>query len=230
MRRRELLAALPFGIAFADGPKFTHELWTLARPVYEKTLAHPFLKGIGDGSLDMRKFRFYMLQDAIYLGLYSKALSFLATKAPQEEWALFFHRGAMSCIQVERKLHETYFKPEEQAAAKIAPTCAAYTNHLLATVQMGSFAEGLAAVTPCYWIYWEVGKELKRRGSRSGDYQRWIDQYASEDFGGAVRQVLGMIDALTAFDRDRFRELFLRSVRYEYQFWDMAWREETWQP
>ncbi len=59
----------------------------------------------------------------------------------------------------------------------------AYTNHLLAIASRGSFAERLAAVLPCYWIYSEVGKELKRRGSRDADYQRWIDQYSGEEYG-----------------------------------------------
>ena len=96
------------------------------------------------------------------------------------------------------------------------------------------FHEGLAAVLPCYWIYWEVGKELQKRGSQDPDYQRWIAQYASQDFGRVVEHVLEMMNAeaegLDAPSRDRLTKIFQTSSRYEWMFWDMAWREEKWEP
>jgi thiaminase (transcriptional activator TenA) len=114
------------------------------------------------------------------------------------------------------------------------PTNYAYTNHLLAAVERKSFAEGLAAMLPCYWIYWEVGKELKKRGSKNADYQRWIDQYSGESYADTVNLVLRMMnteaDRVTAAVRGSAKDLFVISSRYEYQFWDMAWREEKWSP
>lgn len=230
MTRREFAAALYAARLASANSKFTDSLWAEAKPIYQKTLAHPFLTGLADGTLPMEKFRFYMLQDALYLRQYSKALSALAAKAPREDWALFFNRGAIECIETERKLHESYFSAEDLKHAQPAPTTVAYTNHLLTSVHTGAFADGLSAVTPCYWIYAEVGKELKKRGSRHNAYQKWIDQYAGEDFTAAVGTVLGMINSLNAYDPARFRELFMRSVRYEYLFWDMAWRLEKWEP
>jgi thiaminase/transcriptional activator TenA len=32
----------------------------------------------------------------------------------------------------------------------------------------------------------------------------------------------------TASDRERYRDLFVTSSRYEYMFWDAAWRQEEW--
>ena len=114
----------------------------------------------------------------------------------------------------------------------MAPANYAYTNHLLVTVERGTFAEGLAAMLPCYWIYWEVGKNLTQRGSKNPAYQRWIHQYSSDDYGKTVRQVLEMMDAeaanLSPAARRRCIDLFVISARYEYLFWDMAWRGETW--
>ena len=87
---------------------------------------------------------------------------------------------------------------------------------------------------PCYWIYWEVGKELQKKGSKDAAYQRWIDQYASEEFGQAVEQVLEMMNTeaehLNARPRKVLKEIFRTSTRYEWMFWDMAWREEKWRP
>src|SRR3970040_2297836 len=86
---------------------FTGEMWERARPVYKKTLQHPFLKGLADGSLPRDKFQFYLEQDAQYLRVFGQALSVLASKAPREDWARTLNRHAVDAVEVERALHET---------------------------------------------------------------------------------------------------------------------------
>ncbi|MCS6953532.1 MAG: thiaminase II [Bryobacterales bacterium] len=219
--------------------KFTGELWNHIASIYAQTLEHPFLVGLTDGTLSRDRFEFYLLQDSHYLRAFAQALSVLAAKAPREDWGITLNQHAVGALQVERQLHESLLasygiSPQAIAEARPAPTNYAYTNHLLAAVWQRPFAEGLAAVLPCYWIYWEVGKELKKRGSTNPDYQRWIDQYAGEEYGRFVEQVLAMMDEegarLDAAARQRARDLFTFSARYEYMFWDMAWRLEHWLP
>jgi thiaminase/transcriptional activator TenA len=235
---KAVLAAVA-GLASAPAAEFTEELWRGIEPIYRTTLDHPFLKGLTDGTLPRARFQFYLLQDAHYLRAFGQALSLLAAKAPKEEWAITLNQHAAESIQVERQLHEQVLGSYGVAAEVIrntpmAPANYAYTNHLLAAAYRGSFADGLAAVLPCYWIYWEVGKELKKKGSKDKDYQRWIDQYSGEEYGAVVRQVLDMMSAEAArMDpeaRQRARRLFELSARYEYMFWDMAWRREQWPP
>ena len=96
----------------------------------------------------------------------------------------------------------------------------------------GSYAEGVGAVLPCYWIYWEVGKELLRRGSPEPRYQRWIDMYGGEEFGEVVQSVLDVTDRLgpelAPAERARVHRHFRATSRYEWMFWDMGYREESW--
>ena len=70
--------------------------------------------------------------------------------------------------------------PASVDTAEPAPTTLAYTSYLLAAVRGGSYADGIGTVLPCYWIYWEVGRELLRRGSPDPRYQRWIDMDGGE--------------------------------------------------
>ena len=226
-------------VAALAAASLTGEMWERARPVYEKTLRHPFLTGLTDGTLPRDRFQFYLEQDAQYLRVYGQALSVLASKAPRVEWARTLNRHAAEAVAVEGALHETILgkfgvQSTQASRAAMAPVNTAYTNHLLATVERGTFAEGLAAMLPCYWIYWEVGKELVKRGSRNREYQLWIDQYAGEDYGRNVREVLAMMDAMgpemTPAGRVRCLALYERGARYEWMFWDMAWRKEQWPP
>jgi thiaminase/transcriptional activator TenA len=114
----------------------------------------------------------------------------------------------------------------------MAPTNLAYTSYLLAAVHGGSFPEALGAVLPCYWIYWEVGKALLEKGSPDPLYRRWIETYGGEDFAGVVRAVLSLTDEigpdLSGPEEANVAERFRTTARYEWMFWDMGYRKESW--
>jgi thiaminase/transcriptional activator TenA len=215
----------------------TGALWRAIEPIYAAILAHPFLRGLTDGSLPAETFRFYAVQDALYLRDFARGLSLAAAHAPREEWIIMLNEHAAGALTVERTLHESFFadwglSPEAVAATPLAPTNLAYTTYLLAVAYGRPFHEAIAALLPCYWIYWEVGKTLERAGSRDPLYARWIGTYASEEFGAVVRAVLACTDTLAAGlgddDRAAMHRHFVTTSRYEWMFWDMGWRRETW--
>jgi thiaminase/transcriptional activator TenA len=216
---------------------FTSELWAAMTPIYAAILRHPFLRGLTDGSLPRDRFVFYAVQDALYLREFARSLALAAARAPEDDWIIMFSDHAASALRVERSLHESFFKdfglaPADVAATPLAPTNLAYTSYLLAVAHGAPYHEALAALLPCYWIYWEVGKELERAGSPNPLYARWITTYASEEFGGVVRAVLGATDAVAARLQPAERAAMTRHVlttsRYEWMFWDMGWRLEAW--
>jgi thiaminase/transcriptional activator TenA len=216
---------------------FTRALWQAIEPIYGSILAHPFVRGLTDGSLPHEAFRFYAVQDALFLRDFARSLSVAAARAPREEWIIMFNEHAAGALKVERTLHESFFKdfglsPQAVAATPLAPTNLAYTSYLLAIAYGAPFHEGVAALLPCYWIYWEVGKALEKAGSRDPLFARWIGTYASEEFGSVVRQVLECVDelagALREDERLAMRRHFVTTSRYEWMFWDMGWRREAW--
>jgi thiaminase (transcriptional activator TenA) len=217
--------------------QLSRDLWQGIVPTYDAILEHPFLTGLVDGSLDRASFAFYLRQDALYLVQYARALAALGGRAPTGHDAAMFARHATGALEVERALHEALLgelgvDPASTWATAAAPTNVAYTSYLLAVVHTGSYAEGLAAVLPCYWIYWEVGKHLLDRGSPDKRYQRWIGTYGGEDFGAVVREVLDVTDRVGAevgnWERELMHQHFRLTSRYEWMFWDMAYRQEQW--
>ena len=215
----------------------TRALWQAIEPIYAAILAHPFVRGLTDGSLPREAFRFYAVQDALYLRDFARALSVAAARAPREDWIIMFNEHAAGALKVEMTLHESFFKdfgltPEEVATTPLAPTNAAYTSYLLAVAYGRPFHEAVAALLPCYWIYWEVGKELLRRGSPDPRYRQWTDTYGSDEFGAVVRAVLACVDTFAATlgpdERKAMHRHFVTTSRYEWMFWDMGWRRESW--
>jgi thiaminase/transcriptional activator TenA len=216
---------------------FSQALWTEIEGIYAAILEHPFIAGLTDGTLERDAFGFYVVQDAHYLREYARALSVASARAPSDSDIAMFAQHAAGAIEVERSLHESFFRDfglsdERVAATAMAPTALAYTSYLLAVAYGGSFPEALGALLPCYWIYWEVGKELLERGSPDPLYQRWIETYGGEEFAEVVRAVLSLTDRLGPElgegERERVAARFVATSRYEWMFWDMGYRQEQW--
>jgi thiaminase/transcriptional activator TenA len=216
---------------------FSDELWQGIADVYDAILAHPFVTGLTDGTLPHDAFAFYVVQDVLYLQRYAQALAAVASRAPDTAGTEMFARHAADVIAVEQTLHGSLLAglgidPAAAATAEPAPTTLAYTSYLLATVHGGSYAEGVGAVLPCYWIYWEVGKELLGRGSPDPRFQRWIGTYGGEEFGETVRGVLDVADrlgpGLSPAERTLMHRHFRTTSRYEWMFWDMGYRKQGW--
>jgi thiaminase/transcriptional activator TenA len=206
-------------------------------PVFARILAHPFVAGLTDGSLPRESFQHYVVQDALYLVDYARALALVGAKAPDESTISMFASHAHGALEVERSLHagllgELGVDPDAFRAATAGPTTLAYTSFLLRSCHQGSFAEGLAAVLPCYWIYAEVGARLLARSSPDPLYARWIGTYGGEEFGRIVSDVLALVDrtglSASASEQAAMRERVVATSRYEWMFWDASWRREEW--
>lgn len=216
---------------------FSDEVWAANLHTYEAILQHPFLRAMQDGTLDRRIFAGYLAQDAHYLNAFARALSALAAKAPRAEWASRLRADAQASLAEEqalqRRLLESYgLDMADVVATEPSADAFAYTNFILAAAHDRSFAEGLAALLPCYWIYWEVGQVLIERGSPDPIYQAWIAAYAGSDYGEAVRAYRAMVDEVAAgvdaATRASMAEYFRRGSRYEWMFWDAAYYQRGW--
>jgi thiaminase/transcriptional activator TenA len=218
---------------------FSSHLRQLAEPIWKAQLVHPFVVALGDGSLSERKFRYYILQDARFLGDLSRVFALAAAKAPDSDSALRLARLAEETLTVERSLHESYGTRWKLTAAQMsrtpmAPTNYAYTRHMLAVAHTGSAAEITVVALPCAWIYCVVGQHLLKKGPppKRHPYREWLLLYASPEFAAVQRWMRKQVDewAKTAGreERARMEQAFLISSRYEWMFWDMAWNEEQW--
>ncbi|MGH7205526.1 MAG: thiaminase II [Nitrospiraceae bacterium] len=218
---------------------FSEHLRKMAKPIWDAQLRHPFVVALGKGTLPERKFKYYILQDARFLGDLARVFAAAAHKAPDSESALRFNKLAEETITVERSLHESYgdrwkMTSKQMTSVPMAPTNYAYTRHMLAVTQTGSAAEITVVALPCAWIYCVVGQHLLKNGPpRPGHpYRDWLLLYASPEFAEVQRWMRAKVDlwAKTAVreEKQRMEEAFVISSRYEWMFWEMAWNEEKW--
>jgi thiaminase/transcriptional activator TenA len=207
-------------------------LWADISGVYDAILAHPFLAGLADGTLPRESFRHYVVQDAHYLRGYARALAVCAAKAPDEDATVMFAQHAAGAIAAERDLHASLLDELGTVDDPVAPATQAYLSYLLATAHGGSYAEAVGAVLPCYWIYARVGEHLLAAGSPDPLYARWIAMYGGDEYRAVVDAVLDETDRagseLSPPELVRMRTHFSTTARYEWMFWDGAYRQERW--
>jgi len=197
----------------------------------------PFNTELAAGQLSPERFRSYIIQDAIYLGQYSRSLAIAGAKAPDGATLRAFVQSALEAVSVEQALHERYLAefgvtPTQIASAEPSPDCLAYTSFLVATAYHDPWEVLVAALLPCFWIYWDVGCAIAKHAEPQNPYRAWIETYADEPFGAAVRQVIAITDrAATAASpavQTKMLSVFVRSSQYEWLFWDGAYQQRGW--
>jgi thiaminase (transcriptional activator TenA) len=219
--------------------QFTDRLFEKVKPIWQKNHQHPFVQGIGYGTLDRNKFRFYMVQDYVYLIDFAKLFALGAVKAKDTKTMGEFAKLLDSTLNEEMALHREYAErfgipAEELESAKPSPVTLAYTHYMLHVSENGTLAELVCALLPCMWSYWEIGKELSLiEGSTSHEfYGEWVSMYSSDEFGALSQWLISLLNEITAGKSDaelhHLEEIFLNTSRFEYMFWDMAYNEEMW--
>jgi thiaminase/transcriptional activator TenA len=218
--------------------KFSERLYEKLQPIWRQNHNHPFVQGMGDGTLEKEKFRFYMIQDYLYLIDYAKLFAIGAVKATDVQTMGKFAALLDSTLNEEMSLHREYAKKfeiseKELEKAQPSPTTLAYTHYMLHVGQSGTLAELVAALLPCMWSYWEIGKELSEKpGAENEFYREWIEMYSSEEFGELATWCINLFDSLTEdkseAELEKLEGIFLNTTRFEYMFWDMAYNEAMW--
>jgi thiaminase/transcriptional activator TenA len=218
---------------------FVAEMRRRAAPIWEAEASHPFVRGIGDGSLDVERFKFYIAQDYVFLVEFVRVLAIAAAKSPDLGTMQRFTELQHATLVTEMELHRGYcarfgVTAAELEATRPAPSTHAYTRHMLSVAGTGTVAEIEAALLPCQWGYAEIGAALAKAGepAHAPLYAEWIQMYASPEYQELAAGMCALMDDLAgragADERRRMEDHFLTSSRYEWMFWDMCWRLEQW--
>lgn len=218
---------------------FSKRLWETIEPVWQSYLEHPFVKGIGDGTLDKEKFKHYMKQDYLYLIEYSRIFALGAAKANDLETMTAFANLLHGTLTIEMDLHRSYaaqfgITASELEETEPSATTTAYTSYMLNKSQLGGVENAAASVLTCAWSYNFIGKELaKKPGSLEHEfYGKWVKMYASQEFTDLTNDCIRLIDEIAKYKTEQelrqLEEIVVKTSYFEYMFWDMAEHQEMW--
>lgn len=216
--------------------KFTDILYAEAESLWDQQLQHPFVAGIGTGTLEEDRFKRWVRQDYLYLVEYARIFAWAVAKSDCLESMSWYAYGLNLTLNTEMQLHRDYamrfgISQQELEQEALWPTTRAYTDFLVRTAADGDMADLVAVLLPCAWGYAHIGTKLAARGMpEDSRYADWIAMYSSAEFVEAADWLKAELNRLTAHTSDekknRLKHLFILSSQYEYRFWEMCWHGE----
>lgn len=200
-------------------------LWEENADLARAALGHRFVRGLGDGSLPLESFRFYVAQDAFFLESFARAYALALAHTPHREGLREF-ADLISGVLEELELHGAYAERWGAHLEGVVPVGAtlAYTDFLLSTAALGSVGETCAAMTPCMRLYAFLGQTLAEEGYEGENaYSEWISTYADPGFGALAAKLEGMLDR-SATDTPAVRSAYRRAMELEISFFEAGAR------
>ncbi|MGB3291970.1 MAG: TenA family protein [Phormidesmis sp.] len=199
-------------------------LWQAHQDLAKASLESPFVQGIGDGSLPLEKFAYYVGQDAFFLEAFARAYSIAAAKTPAWEGFQVFHSLADGVLQ-ELHLHQSYARSQSIDLKTISPGTATrqYTDFLLATAWSQPVGLTAVAMSPCMRLYAYLGQTLAAGGIPTHRYGDWVATYSGNDFEPLAKQLESLVDDY-AQDSVLTRSTYRHAMICERDFFQAAWQ------
>ena len=216
----------------------TRRLLEKARDIWSDYLGHPFVRGIGDGTLDKEKFRFYLKQDYLYLIEYAKVFAVGIAKSDDAEIIRFFSDVIHQIFTSEMNIHRAYMQRFGVTAKEIADTMPSlanrsYTSYMLRVAYEGGIAEILASILSCALSYEYIAKAIVSEHPQAGAhpfYDEWVSGHAGEDYQKNNQRLAKCFEAIAGELSEKqllsCEEIFVTCSHYETAFWEMAWKME----
>lgn len=201
--------------------------------IRSEVLRHPFVRGIGDGTLDPARYRFYLAQDYRFLIEYARVLALAAAKSPGLEAMSRFATLLDATLNTEMEHHRRVcagygLGADDLERTDAAAACRAYTDHLVRVAWSGTLGEICASLVPCQYGYAEIARELAAASPPDNPYAGWIAGYTSDEYRELADWICSLTDRLAdgagADERARMAEAYDVSAAHEVAFWEMAWR------
>lgn len=213
---------------------FSKELYLSAKEIWDSYYKHPFVKEIGENSLEKERFKFYIIQDYLYLLEYAKLFALGVIKSKNESDMKKFAKLTDGILNSEMGIHRVYMKKlgiTEEDISKIKPTLdnISYTSYMLSVSHCGDIKEIAVAALSCMWSYKMIGDKLKELyGAEQDFYGDWIKTYSSSTYEELTNWNIELVEKYCANiseeEKEHLKTIFINCSIYEYKFWDMSYK------
>lgn len=213
---------------------FSKELYLSTKEIWDSYYEHPFVKEIGENSLEKERFKFYIIQDYLYLLEYAKLFALGVIKSKNESDMKKFAKLTDGILNSEMGIHRVYMKKlgiTEEDISKIKPTLdnISYTSYMLSVSHCGDIKEIAVAALSCMWSYKMIGDKLKELyGAEQDFYGDWIKTYSSSTYEELTNWNIELVEKYCANiseeEKEHLKTIFINCSIYEYKFWDMSYK------
>ena len=210
---------------------WTQHMFEQTKDMWDQIYEHPFLKDLAAGTLSDERLAYYFEQNTHYIDVVVKCRSIATAKAHNSDIRDFFLGRTTMVVEEMQHQIEMLDMVGGDRDARIAPSCHAYTRHILNMAWTLDPVEYLGSFLPCPWTYDEIGKQL-RDAALQKTSSEWWEFYRSKEHNDLCDNYRAFVDRYAEKMSDERRQLmldnFIISTNYEYRFWDAAYNLEQW--
>ena len=216
--------------------KTTERLLEATKKLWADYNKHPFVCGIQEGTLDKEKFKYYIIQDYLYLIEYTKVFAIGIAKAKSVEVMQLFSSYVHLLADSEMDIHKGYMgifgvTQEELDNTHVALDNLSYTSYMLRIAYEEGEAEILTAILSCAYSYEVIARNIASNNPSAINhpfYGSWVQGYASDAYHDENMILMDTLDKLTKDYTEKqlehLKDIFINCSRYEMGFWDLAWK------
>ena len=220
--------------------KVTELIKEKAEPMIDIIYQDDFIQGIIRGDLKKEAVVHYLRADYLYLKSFADVYAILLAKSSSIELKQFFFEQIDFVLNGEVEAHKILAKYVGEDYEKIVsggewyPAADHYIKHMYYNAYARSFAETIAAMAPCPWVYMRLAEKILENHTLGEDnpFKGWVEFYA-EPF---IKDLMVKLDELVDKEADyadknikkRIVKNFLESCEHERNFFKMAYDEQKW--
>ena len=194
---------------------------------------HPFVAGIGNGSLPLNKFQYYLRQDYVFLINYCRVLAIAASKSSSEimmkKWVSLLDETLNSEMDLHRNFCKDFGIPLSNLEKTEADTSTNnYCDFLINNANKNSEKFIAISLLPCQWGYQEIAQNFVENNFETNSFHKiWVDSYSSQEYKDVTKWLKNYVDEIgknsNKKEIENYKELFRLGIEYEIGFWDSAW-------
>ena len=198
---------------------------------------HPFVKQLGDGSLALDKFQYYLKQDYVFLINYCKVLAIASSKSSTEEmmrkWVSLLNETLNSEMDLHRNFCNEFGISLDQLEKTVADSSTNnYCNFLIKNANENSEKFIAVSLLPCQWGYQEIAQNFVKNNLNTQSFHKtWIDSYSSKEYQEVTEWLKNYVDEIgkssSQNEIEKYHKLFVLGIEYEIGFWESAWNYLT---
>ena len=201
-------------------------------------ISHKFVLEMADDSLPIEKFVFYLRQDHIFLKEFCAFLLIAKQKSGDQKLRIWFENLYRSTIDSEMHMQRelllslgiSNIDNNATTAIAIAPATLNYISFLrqISSSSTKNLEVIVSAMAPCPWSYLEIAQKLSKSDSKTDVYCKWIQFYSSKESQQQIKELKNILsrlyDQANESTKRLMKEHFGVACKYEYDFWEMSYK------
>ena len=208
--------------------------------IWEDYLRHPFVQSIENGTLSENQFKYYLIQDYLFLIQFGRAYALAAYKSDTLNDMRAAANMMVNVIDTEMQLHAEYCKNWGITCSALSEkhedlATTAYTRFVIDCGHRGDLLDLMTALSPCIVGYAEIGRNLahsKNYNAATNPYRSWVEMYSGKEYQSladdSIQQLQDLFIKRGGPGRlDLLASIFNQATRLETDFWQMAWKQEV---